>query len=239
MNIQAALAHGMDTLTGYSDSPRADAKRLLSHVLRREPAHFVAFGDQVLGQDEENQYRQWLARRKRGEPIAYLTGCQGFWSLDLVVSPGVLIPRPETEVLVETALRMMPVARARVLDLGTGSGAIILSLLAERPNATGLGIDISQNAIQVAHENAIRLGITAQVRFLCADMFTGLLAQKFDLIVSNPPYIAAHEMTTLSPEVLCEPHIALTDFADGLSFYRQIAANAAQFMADGAKILIN
>ena len=238
MNIQAALAHGTDTLTGCSYSPRVDAKRLLSHILRREPAYFVAFGDQVLGQAEENQYRQWLARRKHGEPIAYLTGRQGFWSLDLVVGPSVLIPRPETEVLVEAALRMMPAARARVLDLGTGSGAVALALAKERPQWEVVATDFSEAALEIARANRDRLGLK-RVKILQGSWYEPFSEEaRFDLVISNPPYVAEGDPHLARGDLRFEPRSALVSGADGLDDLRRIVRGApARLRCAGALLM--
>lgn len=176
-----------------------------------------------------------VTRRAAREPLSHLTGRRLFWGRGFAVSPAVLDPRPETEVLVAAALAE---PFARVLDLGTGSGAILISLLADRPAATGLGVDLSPAALAVARKNAEALGVAGRSTWAESDWFAGVEG-RFDLIVSNPPYIAAEEMAGLSPEVrLHEPHLALTDGADGLSAYRAIAAGAGAHLAPGGRLMV-
>ncbi|MEO1238331.1 MAG: peptide chain release factor N(5)-glutamine methyltransferase [Pseudomonadota bacterium] len=178
---------------------------------------------------------QALARRVNREPMSHILGVRAFWKHSFKVTPDVLDPRPETEVLVEAALRA---PFERVLDLGTGSGAILISLLAERAGATGVGTDISERAVLVAGENAERLGVADRLILPLSDWWDDV-GGTYDLIVSNPPYIAADEMADLAPEVLAyEPREALTDGADGLTAYRIIAARAAVHLRPGGRLLL-
>ena len=163
----------------------------------------------------------YLAQRLRRRPVAQILGRRAFWRHEFEVTGDVLDPRPDTEILVELGLSA---PFRRVLDLGTGSGCILISLLADRPGAEGVGTDLSDAALAVAARNALRLGVTGRTSFLCSDWF-GAVTGGFDLIVSNPPYIALSEMAGLAPEVRdWEPHMALTDGGDGLSAYRAILA---------------
>ena len=184
---------------------------------------------------------RWVARRARREPVSHILGRRAFWTLEFEVGADVLDPRPETETLVAAALEAM-LPDARILDLGTGSGCVLISLLHERPSATGVGTDLSEPALAVATRNAQRAGVAARAAFRHADWFAGLandMAGKFDLIVSNPPYIAEAEMDDLSPEVrLWEPRLALTPGGDGLDAYRAIAAGAARHLRPGGRILL-
>ena len=166
-----------------------------------------------------------VRRRETHEPVGHIIGRRHFWTLDLFVSPAVLIPRPETELLVETALQVIaPGAPARVLDLGVGSGAILLAVLAERPSATGVGVDISDGALAVAQANADALGVVDRIELMHGDWDVALDGA-FDLVLSNPPYIPTKDIDTLAPEVArFEPRLALDGGADGLDAYRAIIA---------------
>ncbi|TFL17880.1 peptide chain release factor N(5)-glutamine methyltransferase [Jannaschia formosa] len=175
-----------------------------------------------------------VARRAAREPVSHILGRRAFWAHEFEVTPDVLDPRPETETLVEAALEG---ELTTVLDLGTGSGCILLSLLAARPEAQGLGTDISEAALAVARRNAEALGLAARATFRRADWLSGIDGA-FDLIVSNPPYIAAAEMAGLSPEVLREPHAALTPGGDGLDAYRVIARDAPARLAPGGRLMV-
>jgi len=180
--------------------------------------------DEVWSKPDEDRLNAIVERRAAREPLAYILQEQGFWSLDLAVSPFVLTPRPDTECLVETVLKAVPDKSVplRLLDLGTGSGAIMLALLSELPHATGLGTDQSPEALSVAEINAHQAGLSGRARFGVADWTKGVQGM-FDLIVSNPPYIKTDVIGTLAPEVRDhEPHIALDGGADGLEAYRSI-----------------
>lgn len=225
----AALARA-----GVAD-PMRDARLLLAHALGIAPDRLVLHLADPPGAEAGARFRALVAERARRRPLSHLTGRRLFWGRGFAVTPDVLDPRPETECLVVLAL-----ARpfARVLDLGTGSGAILLTLLAERPEAEGLGTDLSEPALAVARANAAALGTGARARFLRADWFAGV-SGRFDLIVSNPPYVAAAEMTGLAPEVRdWEPHLALSPGGDGLGAYRAIAAGAGAHLAPGGRLLV-
>ncbi|OYX78717.1 MAG: protein-(glutamine-N5) methyltransferase, release factor-specific [Sphingomonadales bacterium 32-65-25] len=199
------------------ETPRLDAEVLLSHQLG------CSRGDLLLNPDrnfDPQDYEKLVDRRAAGEPVAHITGTREFWSLTLKVSPAVLIPRPDTETLVEVALRLCAHPPLRILDLGTGSGALLLACLSEWPNATGLGVDASLAALAVAQENAQSTGLAGRANFRLGNWGEGL-DERFDLILSNPPYIA--ETETLSEEVRThEPASALFAGADGLDDYRRI-----------------
>lgn len=212
-----------------------DARRLLAHALQLAPDKLVFALSDPLPASASARFAAAIAARARRQPVAQITGSRMFWGRNFRVTPDVLDPRPETETLVSAALDL---PFARVLDLGTGSGAILLSLLAERPAARGLGVDLSPAALTVAQDNAMRLGVADRARLLISDWFTAVTGQ-FDLIVSNPPYIAADEMPGLSPEVRdWEPHLALTPGGDGLAAYRRIAADAMAHLQPGGRLMV-
>lgn len=236
MTVAEALASGRARLEPCSDSARLDAEWLLADVLSISPGALSSRGRQALDAAQHARYAQQLARREQGEPIAYLLGTQGFWTLDLQVSPAVLIPRPDTELLVEWAREVLPAnLGAEVADLGTGSGAIALAIARERPEARVLATDLSPAALEVAEANARRNGI-AQLRFARGSWFEPLADERFDLIVSNPPYIAAGDPHL--PALRHEPLSALTDGADGLSCLREIVSGARAHLRAGAWLLV-
>jgi len=212
-----------------------EAQVLLAHVLRVDRAWLRAHEEDVLPRTKATTFFSLARRRHDGEPVAYLTGFREFWGFALSLTPNVLIPRPETETLVEQALRRLPPDRdLRVLDLGTGSGAIALALARERPRAQVLATDVSDAALQVARANARRLGVF-NVDFILADWFEHELlaapALTFDAIVSNPPYIGASDPHLSQGDVRFEPMAALTAGADGLSALRTIVASAPARLA--------
>ena len=213
------------------DDPRREAWALISGLLGQNARHRIMLTAPVPA-DQLAQLDAMLAARAARQPLSQIIGRRAFWKHDFRVTRDTLDPRPETEALIEAALKL---PWNSVLDLGTGTGALLISLLAERPGARGLGTDLSEAALEVARDNAARIGVDAA--FQRADWFDGV-AGRFDLIVSNPPYIALSEMPDLSPEVRdWEPHSALTDFGDGLSAYRAIAAGAAAHLAPGGHLL--
>lgn len=176
-----------------------------------------------------------LAQRLTRKPVAQIIGKRAFWRHEFEVTPDVLDPRPDTETLVAAALEQ---PFERVLDLGTGSGCILISLLADRPRAHGLGADLSRDALVVARRNAAAIGVAPRAEFQVSNWFDAIQGS-YDLIVSNPPYIAAHEMQDLQPEIrLHEPRIALTDDGDGLTAYRAICANAAAFLRPDGRLMV-
>ncbi|MBK0398407.1 peptide chain release factor N(5)-glutamine methyltransferase [Limibaculum sp. M0105] len=182
------------------------------------------------------RFGEALARREARVPVSQITGLRTFWGRDFRVTPAVLDPRPETETLIDAALSGS--AARRVLDLGTGTGCILVTLLAEWPEAIGTGVDVSPDALAVAADNAAAHDVAGRARFVLSDWFDAVSGE-FDLIVSNPPYIAEAEMADLEPEVaLHEPRIALTPGGDGLDAYRAIAAGAGAHLAPGGRILV-
>jgi release factor glutamine methyltransferase len=180
------------------------------------------------------RYLSYIERRRSGEPVSHILGYREFFNHRFHIGPQVLDPRPETEFLVRAALEK-PVMR--VLDLGTGSGAIVISILAACPQAWGVGTDLSQEALEVSRDNAGRIGVAERCRFLKSDWFADV-GGTFDLIVSNPPYIAAEEMAGLAPELAHEPRMALTDEGDGLGAYRAITKGAPDHLASGGRLMV-
>jgi release factor glutamine methyltransferase len=208
------------------ESPRREARLLLSHALGLPPDSIVVGGEPThLAKDVADALLAALRRRVAREPLAYVLGHKEFWSLDFGVSPGVLVPRPESETLVEQALEIFhdPAAQRRVLDLGTGSGCLLLAFLSERPNAIGLGIDMSDDALRQARTNATRLRLAGRSTFRKNDWASGVDGV-FDVIFVNPPYLTDAELTNAAPEVKAEPRLALSGGSDGLDAYRAIAS---------------
>lgn len=238
MTVAEALARARRRLhdTG-SDSARLDAELLLAQVLDCERGRLYAIDDRLLGTDAQAQYTALVERRAAGEPVAYLLGRRGFWTFELAVSPAVLVPRPETELLVEWALDCFAAGRpGRIADLGTGSGAIAIALAGERPQAQVTAVDRSADALAVARHNADRLGLDApRLRCVHGDWYTGLDG-RYELIVSNPPYIAADDAHL--PALAHEPREALTDGGDGLACLRTIVAGAPQALVAGGWLLV-
>ncbi|HWX65398.1 MAG TPA: peptide chain release factor N(5)-glutamine methyltransferase [Rhodanobacter sp.] len=216
---------------------RVDAELLLLHVLKQPRSWLFTHADDVLDMDVRTVYMKLLDRRAAGEPVAYITGQRGFWSLDLEVTPATLIPRPETELLVELALQHVALDTAcRVADLGTGSGAIALAIAHERPSAQVVATDASADALAVAQRNAQRHAI-GNVTFLYGDWLMPLAGQHFDLIVSNPPYIEATDPHLAQGDLRFEPASALASGADGLDDIRRIVHDARVHLHPGGWLL--
>ncbi len=215
---------------------RLEAELLLVHVLGKPRSWLVAHADDVLDDATAAVFASLIERRTGGEPVAYITGHRGFWTLDLDVTPATLIPRPETELLVELALeRMTP--RSRVADLGTGSGAIALALARESAAASVVASDASADALAVARRNADKHGI-ANVRFVHGDWLTPLAGEQFDVIVSNPPYIEAHDPHLEQGDLRFEPASALASGNDGLDDIRRIVDAARAHLTPGGWLMM-
>jgi release factor glutamine methyltransferase len=216
--------------------PAREARLLLRWAAGLSGAALAAALDGPAAEDEARRFGEAVRRRAARVPLSHITGEREFWGRPFAVGPQVLDPRPETETLVAEALRRGPATR--VLDLGTGSGCLLVTLLAEWPGAEGLGTDISGAALATARSNAERHRVAARARFVQADWAEGLEGP-FELVVSNPPYIAAAEMASLAPEVRDhEPRIALTPGGDGLGAYRRIAAGVGRLMTPGALLML-
>jgi release factor glutamine methyltransferase len=215
-----------------------EAKLLLAHVLDRDRAWLAAHRDAPLEPTQAHAFDALVRRRIEGEPIAYLTGRREFFGLDLGITPDVLIPRPETELLVELACRWLaPDREARVLDLGSGSGAVGLAIAHERPRAFVVGADVSPRAVALARRNAQRLSI-ANVSFVESDWFDSLPRERFALIVANPPYVARDDPHLNEGDLRFEPERALVSGVDGLDAARAIVATASEFLAPHAPLAL-
>jgi len=225
------------------ETPEADARLLVGHALKLDRTQLFAQGDRLLEAREVNVVSALAARRLQHEPVARILGRKEFWSLMLQVTPAVLVPRPETETVVEAVLDHIMRAglrqeRLSVLDIGTGSGALLLALLSELPNALGIATDISTEALAVARANAERHKLAARCTFVCCNI-AAALSGPYDLIVSNPPYVARAEIETLAPDVRnYDPSIALDGGSDGLDFYRAIGAGAQRLLAPGGRLFV-
>jgi release factor glutamine methyltransferase len=223
------------------DTPELDARLLVGHALGLDHAALTAQSARTIRGEEAERIRTFAARRIGREPVARIVGTKEFWSLPFVITPAVLVPRPETETLVEAALGVVdakPGRRLRIADLGTGSGALLLAVLHELEAADGVGTDVSPAALELARENCERLGLARRAAFIACD-FGAALGGGFDLVVSNPPYVAEREWPRLAPEVRnYDPKLALDGGVDGLAAYRRIAADARRLMAPEAHLIV-
>lgn len=240
-SVEALLAAGAAALAPAGiERPRFEARVLLEAATGWSRTALLAVPERPVAASDEERYRGWLDRRAGREPIAYILGRAEFWSLTFAVGPGVLVPRPATETLVEAALRAFPDRGRplRILDLGVGSGCLLLTLLHHLGNARGVGIDTSDRALAYARLNADRLGVEARAELRAADWHAGLEGS-FDIVVANPPYIPSAEIAALQPEVSrYEPRAALDGGADGLDAYRAICpALPALLDPDGSAFL--
>ena len=216
--------------------PALEARMLAARVLAKNSAWLIAHAEESASVETEKAFAALAERRRRGEPVAYVLGVREFYGLEFEVTRAVLIPRPETELLVELALARIPAGEAvRVLDLGTGSGAIAVALAKERPQARLTAVDVDYAALSVARANAKRHG--ASVRFFCGNWFGALPGESFDLIVSNPPYVAAGDPHLALGDLRFEPQRALVGGADGLDCIRAIVASAGAHLGPGAWLL--
>lgn len=239
--VDDALRAAAAALAPVSPSPALDARVLLADALGRSTTWLVAHGDEPLPAPAQQDYDQALARRRAGEPVAYILGHREFWSLDLAVNPGTLIPRPDTETLVRVALALAADARnPRFADLGTGSGAIALALASERVDATVIATDRSDAALGIARSNAQRLRLNRQIRFRQGDWFDALDPDDgpFDLIASNPPYVRRDDPHLAEGDVRFEPELALVAGADGLSEFRRIAPRSLRYLRTGGWLVV-
>jgi release factor glutamine methyltransferase len=220
--------------------PVIDARLLVEAAADATRADIVGDPYRALTPEQEAKLEDYLARREHREPVSHILGRKGFWKIMLGVTPDVLTPRPDTETVVEWVLRDFPEHAAwSVLDLGVGSGAILLSILAERPAARGMGVDVSEEALAVARDNAAHLGLAGRMTLLRGDWTEGLPDDGFDLVVSNPPYIASGVMETLEPEVRDhEPRLALEGGPDGLMHYRRLAPEVLRVLKPGGRFAV-
>jgi release factor glutamine methyltransferase len=234
--IAEVLRRAVHSLAQHSQSPRLDAEVLLGEVLGVTRSALIVRGPEPIAADALREYQGLIERRATGTPVAYLTGRREFWSLQLDVTPAVLVPRPETETLVELALRLLPLDREpSVLDLGTGSGAIALAIAAERPRARVTGIDISPEALGVARRNASALGLP-RVAWRLGSWFGPVAGERFDLIVANPPYVA--DTDPALAKLADEPLLALRAGPTGLESLEAIIEQAAAHLESQGWVLL-
>lgn len=229
----------------HIESPRAAAEILLAHILNLDRIHLYLQYDQPLCKDELGKFKALIKRRVAGEPVAYILGTKEFWSMDFYVNQNVLIPRPETECLVEAALALLPddlnIGPKNVLELGTGSGAVVISIASERPDNFFFSSDCSMNAIAIAKKNAVSLHVEHRINFFSGNWLLPLKENRhfFDIIISNPPYIPKGVIPGLQPEICkYEPVIALDGGEDGLSSLKNIISNAHMYLKENGYLLL-
>jgi release factor glutamine methyltransferase len=237
LTIRALLDAATARLGERSETPLLDAELLLAHALPASRARLTSHPEDAATPEAAARFDAFLARRERGEPLAYITGHREFWTLRLQVSPAVLVPRPETELLVERALALFPAAPFRVADLGTGSGAIALALASERPAWEITATDVSEAALAVARTNARALALE-RVKFVAGEWLEPLRSRRFDLLVSNPPYVAAGDPALAQPSLQHEPAMALASGPEGLDAIRVIARDAPAHLERGGWLLL-
>ena len=237
--MSAWLAAGSRIADSQSASPldALETRMLLMHVLGLSRVQLITQSEQPLSADQAERLNQLILRRVNGEPMAYILGEREFYGLDFYVTPDVLIPRPDTELLVELALQYAP-KQSRLLDLGTGSGAIAIAVAQQRPDLTVLALDVSPAALKIAEKNAARHLAAGRVQLIQSDWYSAIAGQQFATIVSNPPYIVKDDQHLSQGDLRFEPLNALTDHADGLSAYRQIITGAGKHLAEGGWLLM-
>lgn len=236
MELSEWLVSAAERLSG-SDSPRRDAEILLSHVTGKGRTFLLAFGETELSQEHYQQVETLLARRINGEPVAYILGEREFWSLPLYVSPHTLIPRPDTECLVEQALARIPAGPCQILDAGTGTGAIALAIASERPDCQVTGVDLIPEAVELARRNAARSGIS-NAQFLQSNWFSAIKSVRFSLVVSNPPYIDESDEHLVQGDVRFEPRSALVAKDNGLADLAELVSQARGVLIPGGWLLL-
>jgi len=236
-SIEQLLKTAEQQLTAVSDSPRLDAEVLLSTVLKKDRSYFRAFPEVVPDEHQQQTFQTLLAKRCDGQPIAHITGSREFWSLDLSVNEHTLIPRADTEILIEFILEQFPENKLSVADLGTGTGAIALALASEKPGWDITATDRSNQALKIAQDNAEQLALN-NIHFKAGSWFDAINRQEFDLIVSNPPYIAAKDPHLSQGDVRFEPVSALASGDDGLDDIRLLIAEAAKYLKPNGWLIL-
>lgn len=244
MTIEQALSWAKELLSAHSvsddglyNSAAIDSKVLLAACLQRELVYLHTWPEKLLDDLQIKEFKEYIAQRSLGHPVAHIIGYRDFWTLRLKVSPATLIPRPETERLVEIALTLNLAENAKVLDLGTGTGAIALALASENPNWLITGLDKSAQAVELAKDNGIMHKLE-RVNFIQSDWFSAVEYQQFNLIVTNPPYIEDNNQYLTQGDVRFEPSSALTSGLDGLDDIRLIVSQSKQYLADNAWLVI-
>lgn len=243
MRTTGGVLHEAVSVLGEAGSPtpRLDAEVLLAACLKIDRLHFFTHAEQGVEAEAGEVYSGWIKRRSRGEPVSYIIAVKEFWSLPFHVSPSVLIPRPETEVLVEEVLKVVAApqeARWQVLEIGTGSGAIAVALATEKEDIQVTATDLSGEALAVAKDNAERNGVTDRIQFLQGNLFAPVTGQ-FDVIVSNPPYISRRDFDLLPPGIRdYEPTAALLAGPEGIEFHRELICRGASFLKRGGWLLM-
>jgi release factor glutamine methyltransferase len=242
ISIGAAIKEGslVLDLAGVPEA-RREAGSLLAVVLEKDRTFLISHADEQLNEKQLNKFQEWIQRRSLGEPLQYITGMQDFYGRELLVTPDVLIPRPETELLVESALRLLQESNSLFCDVGTGSGCIAITMLAEKRDLRGVALDVSEAALAIARQNALRLVVHERLSFTLSNCFDALTPDQdeFDLIVSNPPYVSAAAIPGLQREVKDhEPLVALSPGPDGLSVVRRLIEDAPRFLRNDGYLLL-
>lgn len=244
MTIREAISNAAQLLTdaGIAD-PRLTAQQLLAELLKKDRTYLITHSDERLEPPIVDQFQAWVMRRCSGVPLQYITGHEQFYGLDFLVTPDVLIPRPETELLVQEALIRTQQPAPLIIDVGTGSGCLAVTLAVQRPSSRVLALDISEAALGIARANARRHHVEDRIEFLVSDMFSALTANhmtlKADIIVSNPPYVAEHDRDTLPREVReHEPPLALFAGSDGLEFHRRLLTESPAWLRPGGYLIM-
>jgi release factor glutamine methyltransferase len=241
MKIAEAINQAADILNAAAiQDPRREAVSLLEIAIGRDRTFIFAHPDYNLTQREVGELESLISRRANREPLQYIRGHQEFYDLDFIVTPDVLIPRPETEILVEKAIKdLQSKENAEFCEVGVGSGCICVSILHEIPSATAVGLDISEKALEITKKNAEKHGVSGRLTLFRSDVFDALMDQRFDMMVSNPPYVPHGDFESLQPEVRdFEPHIALTDGSNGLSIIEKIVSGSPRFLRSGGELLM-
>lgn len=232
MTIKELLNQGIIMLKNEDiDGPKNKARSILQYTLKMSREHLIIYDNKEVTPEQRDEFTKNLKRLISGEPLQYITGVQEFMKLNFIVTKDVLIPQPDTEILVEEVINIAKsLENPTILDLCTGSGAIAISIAKNVPNCKIMATDISKNALDIAKQNARFNGVLNNIEFIESNLFNKIKDQKFDIIVSNPPYIATEEIITLPKDVQQEPKIALDGGKDGLDFYRKISENAFKFL---------
>lgn len=238
MNIQQALQQARQRLSESSSSAMLDAQVLLTHVLQCNSAHLAAWPEKELSEQQQSQYLQLIQQRQQGQPVAHLTGQREFWSMNLSVNNSTLIPRPETETLVEFIVeKFSNREKLKLLDMGTGTGAIAIAVAKEKPGWQIYASDISEQALKIARQNSSKQH-TDNITFIHSHWFNNIKQDDFDIIVSNPPYIAAGDPHLQQGDVRFEPQSALTSGAEGMDDIEHLCLHAKEYLAKDGYLIV-